>query len=247
MSRPDLVLVVPMYNEAARLRPAEFAACLAEQPRVRLLFVDDGSTDATAALVDAFVAGAPDRMTLLRLPRNAGKGEAVRAGMLAALRETPGALVGYWDADLATPLVVVPDFLGVLDRSAAVQAVIGARVQLLGRQIRRRAARHYLGRVFATAASLTLQAPVYDTQCGAKVFRPTPALAAALAQPWQSQWVFDVELLHRLIRWHGVPVDAIWEEPVSHWDDVAGSHVRLRDFCRAPLDLWRIRRQRPQR
>src|ERR1041384_6274866 len=60
--------------------------------------------------------------------------------------------------------------------------------------------RHYLGRIFATAVSLALHSPVYDTQCGAKLFRPGAPLRDALSAPFRSRWIFDVELLARLDR-----------------------------------------------
>jgi hypothetical protein len=121
---------------------------------------------------------------------------------------------------------------------------MGSRVQLLGRRIERSSLRHYAGRVFATGASLSLGLPVYDTQCGAKLFRPSPALACALEQPFTSRWAFDVELLGRLLRPDtGVPpvaAERIREEPLLVWSDVPGSKLRPLGALRGGLDLLRL-------
>jgi hypothetical protein len=117
-------------------------------------------------------------------------------------------------------------------------------VQLLGRSIERNYTRHYVGRVFATCASLSLGLPVYDTQCGAKLFRRTDALAAALATPFTSRWAFDVELLARLVRpQRGVaPIDIsrIREEPLLTWTDIPGSKLRPWAALRGGFDLLRL-------
>ena len=90
-------VVVPCFNEAGRLPVERFERGLAELPDVAFVFVDDGSTDATAAMLERLRTGAPDRVRVLRLPRNVGKGEAVRAGLLDALQRD-ARYVGYWDA-----------------------------------------------------------------------------------------------------------------------------------------------------
>ena len=92
--------------------------------------------------------------------------------------------IGYWDADLETPLEAIPALCELLDARPDLEIVFGARVRLLGRAIARSALRHYLGRMFATAASMVLGLAVYDTQCGAKLFRASPAIRALFQEPF---------------------------------------------------------------
>lgn len=250
MSGRRTCMVVPCYNEAARLDVVEFTRFM-DSPmagEVRLLFVDDGSTDGTLALLHNLVAGRTDVASVLSLKRNSGKAEAVRLGMIEAMRDAE--FVGFWDADLATPLDAIPSFLATLEREPGVQWVFGARVGLLGRRIVRRMSRHYAGRVFATGVSLVLSLPVYDTQCGAKIFRADADLASVLEQPFRSRWIFDVEMIARLkvrIGQTAPPLERrIYELPLLTWTDVEGSKVRGRDFVKAARELvaiwWWLRR-----
>ena len=124
----------------------------------------------------------------------------------------------------------------------SVEVVIGSRVKLLGRRIVRHAWRHYVGRVFATGASLALGLAVYDTQCGAKLFRASDLARSVFATPFRSRWVFDVEILARYVAALGREQAAarIVELPLDTWIDVPGSKVRSWHATRAVFDLVRI-------
>jgi dolichyl-phosphate beta-glucosyltransferase len=239
--RRRVTIVVPCYNEAARLDAPAYLAFLGRAGDVDFLFVDDGSEDATAQRLDALRQEAPDRIRIHTLARNVGKAEAIRHGVLLALAASPE-YVGYWDADLATPLDEIPVFCDILDRRTELRWVMGSRVRLLGRRIERRVIRHYAGRVFATTVSMLLGLPVYDTQCGAKVFRAGPALEVIFQQPFMTRWLVDVELLYRFMAEASEPrpADAVCEVPLTLWRDVAGSKLRARDFARAALELFRL-------
>jgi len=265
-----MCVVVPCFNEAERLDAAAFLAFAEAHTGVAFLFVNDGSTDETAKVLRLLREANPQQVALLQLERNCGKAEAVRLGILEVLDRREDAdpaysvaeagqpqsrpearlpqtqYVGYWDADLATPLGTIPAFQDVLRLQPHVELVMGARIQLLGRSIQRSALRHYLGRVFATAASWTLGVPVYDTQCGAKLLRVTARTRELFGRPFSSRWVFDVELLARVL---STPTNAdsgprhplpVYEYPLPQWHDVAGSKIRLLDGLRALFELTRI-------
>jgi dolichyl-phosphate beta-glucosyltransferase len=243
-------IVIPCYNEAGRLQVQTFQAFTCERHMLRFLFVNDGSTDGTWQILEALYAFDPQRLAIYNLPKNVGKAEAVRHGVLCAF--AGGAdYVGYWDADLAAPLEAIPVFCDLLDVRPDLLIVFGARVRLLGRAIERHAVRHYLGRVFATAASLVLGIAIYDTQCGAKLFRTPPEIQALFQQPFATRWLFDIEILARWIqarRGANLPAieDIVYEFPLHQWHDVASSKVKPGDFVKAFLGLaliyWRYLR-----
>jgi glycosyltransferase involved in cell wall biosynthesis len=246
LTRRDTTIVVPCYNEAARLPVDGFLAFAAAVSHIGFLFVDDGSTDETARVLARLQALAPDRFETIYQRRNRGKAEAVRVGMLRAFASSVR-YAGYWDADLATPLSEIPRFIGTLDAHPERDVCFGARVQLLGRAIHRRRDRHYIGRLFATAASAALRLPVYDTQCGAKLFRVSPATRALFEEPFIGRWTFDVEIIARLMQQcagaQRRPSDVIYELPLDEWRDIDGSKVHPLDFFAALIELGRIRRR----
>jgi len=238
-----MLLVVPCYNEADRLDPRSYLRVLDSHPGLDLAFVNDGSTDDTQRILSGLAEARPGRVHLLGRAQNLGKAESVREGILFALDRSADT-VGYWDADLSTPWEALDDFLSVLANRPEIEMVFGARVKLLGREIQRHAWRHYLGRVFATVVSGMLDLPIYDTQCGAKIFRTSEALRAAFDESFFSRWLFDVELIARLMTQY--PGGArrfektVCEIPLSGWRDVTGSKLSGVSYLRAASDIFRI-------
>ncbi len=235
-------LVVPCYNEADRLETSAFVEFTRSHPQYEILFVDDGSTDETLEVLRGLCRTNPEQLDYLEQTPNQGKAAAVRAGTLQTL-EKRREFYGYWDADLATPLEEAIHFVTRLDLEPELLLVSGARVQLMGHDIRRKSYRHYAGRLFATLASLTLGLAYYDTQCGAKMFRSGPHTDLLWQDPFVTNWIFDVELIARLVKNAGrdMAERAIYEYPLSRWIDIAGSKVKPSDFLRALVELCQIR------
>jgi dolichyl-phosphate beta-glucosyltransferase len=231
-------LVIPCYNETQRLRHDQIDLLLAAQSNLTILMVDDGSSDGTADMLRVLAKQNPQIQSLI-LPQNRGKAEAVRAGLLELLNRN-FTWVGFADADFATPAEEILRLFKVADAREPV-VVMGARVRLLGTEIHRKPLRHYLGRIFATFSSLVLRLPVYDTQCGAKLFRATPGLCEALSTPFRTTWIFDVELLGRLLTSDDPHTKKDFVEvPLQYWRDVEGSKLKKTAMVRAAWDLVRV-------
>lgn len=246
----DTSIIVPCYNEAERLNAESFLEFSDRHSDVVLRLVNDGSQDRTAEILAQLAQDSRGRIQTQSMETNVGKAEAVRQGMIAAA-EHGYSYVGFWDADLATPLGMIPQFVQVLKDRPQLNAVIGSRMPLLGRRIERHPLRSLCGRVFATAASVALGLRVFDTQCGAKLFRANDAFMSWYGNPFISRWIFDVEVMARMraIQRHEADSgqatfrESIYELPLDHWHDVAGSKLKSRDFAVAIWELLQITRR----
>jgi dolichyl-phosphate beta-glucosyltransferase len=245
MEPRSLTIVLPAYNEEARLGAGldELFAYLASDvgdaalpPDVRVLVVDDGSTDGTAAIVHhrpeavASLDGAPPRLSILSVPHG-GKGAAVRAGMHAA----DGDVIVFADADMATPPDQLAPLLAALrDHDLA----LGSRIQPDGSDMRatQPPLRRLLGRAFHAVASIWVVGPVPDTQCGFKGFTRSAARDLFARQRVESI-VFDVEIIY-LARRRDYRIAIV---PIR-WSDRRGSRMRTRPrlALRVAWDLLRI-------
>ncbi len=248
MPAASLTLVLPAYNEQKRLGPAldELFDFLRHRPtntpdasarmpsEIRVLIVDDGSTDGTADLAKSRweAAGPTDGVTVEVMPvPHGGKGAAVRAGMLAADTD----LLIFADADMATPPDQLPKLVHAL-RSADV--ALGSRIQPDGSDMRASQPlyRRMLGRAFHFLASIWVVGAVKDTQCGFKGFTRASAHDVFDRQQVRSI-VFDVEIIY-LCRRRGYRLAIV---PIK-WQDRRGSRMRTRPALalRVAWDLFRI-------
>ncbi len=231
MSDKKFAVVIPCYNEANRLDTDAFSSFIFCHPEITFIFVNDGSSDNTEHILRALCIR--DNAVCLNLTANSGKAEAVRKGMLHANSTGKFDFIGFWDADLATGLDELVRMCNTIEEKTIY--ISGCRLLRLGGAIQRKLIRHILGRSFATAVSIHLDLPVYDTQCGAKLYK-SECVNNVFARPFVTKWFFDVEILRRLINFYGkarVLSDSI-EMPLYHWKDVEGSKLRyltcLKDF-----------------
>ncbi len=235
-------IVIPCYNEADRLNVKAFAEFIKENEAIEFLFVNDGSTDETLRVLEGIRSISAENTIILDLKVNQGKAEAVRQGLLHMFSLNKYSYVGFWDADLATPLNEIHRLLSAAAYSDF-KIVLGCRLKRLGANIERKAKRHLLGRVFSTFASLILKLPVYDTQCGAKLFHHSTK--ELFNEKFITKWLFDIEILARYRNLNGIDkalVD-LYEYPISTWVEIGGSKLRASYMLMVPLELLRIKRK----
>jgi dolichyl-phosphate beta-glucosyltransferase len=230
---PDLSIVIPAYNEEARLGPTlrdYVAYCRARDLKAELIVVDDGSLDRTSVVVNRFAAEHPE-LRLIRLAENHGKGHAVRSGVVNAR----GRLVLFADADGATPLSEVERLEAALAQGADV--AIGSRALHDGRvTVKAKLYRRVIGRIFHGIVEALTVPGVKDTQCGFKLFRG-PVAHDLFSRMRVRGFSFDVEVLMMAQR-RGY---RIAEVPVN-WTHKPGSKVNLvTDSARMFCDLFVIR------
>jgi dolichyl-phosphate beta-glucosyltransferase len=235
---PSLSIVVPAFNEAARLGGSlrTLLDYLGENAvGSELIVIDDGSTDDTAAVAEHSLADVPGiSARLIRLEENRGKGYAVRKGLLAARSN----IVLFSDADLSTPITETSKLVEPIEAGEC-DLTFGSRAldrRLIG--VHQPWRREQGGRVFNLIVRLATGLPFWDTQCGFKAFRMSvcrPLIEAARID----RFGFDVELIYLAhlarLRSREVPV---------RWDHNPGSKVEvLRDSFRMMDEVRRIRRE----
>src|SRR6202042_1419274 len=233
LDHPRYTIVIPAYNEAARIERAlvSVSGCIRERGwDAEVLVVDDGSTDDTAALVEKWARQHPE-VRLIQNERNRGKGYSVRNGMLRAA----GEIVMFTDADLSSPIEEAERLFAAIAQGADI--AIGSRWLGSSRQTHRQPLyRQVFGRVFNGLTRMVMSLPFADTQCGFKAFTRAAAQTVFQLQTIE-RWGFDPEILF-IARKRGYRVV---EVPVSWAHDERTRISYLRDGTRMLQDIAIVR------
>ena len=244
-----IAIVIPCYNEAQRLSLDAFIEFVKPTTGIRLIFVDDGSKDQTISLLCGVAAALPEKVDAVMMKKNGGKAEAVRQGLQFAVSRGHK-YVAFLDADLATPIDAIVDFASVADRMPEIDVVFGSRKGGLGHRVYREFHRKIISRVCATLGRMATGLPIHDTQCGAKLFRNTPALKRSLDAPFTAGWLFDVELFLRISNPNRRERNNFFEYPVIEWTEIPGSKIRSADIIKSGVKMlgliarqWYIRKK----
>lgn len=248
MFTASVCIVIPAYNEGERL-PGLLADLVeygvrVHAPSVEFLVVDDGSSPKDLqlerrAVEKAFTgfssAGVPHRAKLLKLPRNFGKGSAIRRGWQEAAADADW--LGFLDADGAVPASEVWRLVAMLD-SKRFDLLAGARIRMAGHRIHRSLVRHLQGRIFATLAERWVPNGFYDTQCGIKLVKAS-RLRPLMEHLQEDRWLLDIELITLISKVGG---DCI-EEPIDWREPGSSKVVPILDPIRMTFGLWHLRRR----
>jgi glycosyltransferase involved in cell wall biosynthesis len=231
-------IVIPCYNEEDRFEKEVFIDFIQQHEDFDFLFVNDGSSDQTSELLQSLNKEHPQRLHLLDNDINKGKANAVRDGMLMIREMKKYDYAGYLDADLEIPIEEILRITEAVKKEGKIMAM-GSRIIRLGADIKRETLRHILGRVFATFTSNILGVPLYDSQCGAKVFR-TDIIPIAFDKEFLSKWLFDVEILFRIKKSEQTDIWNVVEVPLNRMVVKGSSRIKFLDVLKFPTELLRI-------
>jgi glycosyltransferase involved in cell wall biosynthesis len=234
-----ILIVVPCFNEAQRFK-AEYFDQLVVIQNTFWLFVDDGSKDETANLLEKF-SKYPNTKAL-RILTNVGKSEAIRYGFLKGLDiQSDLSWIGFLDSDGAFS---IDDIKLIISKAQGTtmhgkSAIFSSRVKLAGRKIDRKFVRHLYGRLIATWFGIIWKSIPYDTQSGFKIFRNTIDFRTAIQVVFQTRWFCDIEISARLAKLQNGSF-RIWEEPLYSWLDIGGSKISFREIFRLLIEIPKI-------
>jgi len=222
----------------------EYTSFLDQNEDVLLCFVDDGSTDDTISCLQNLQRDHKSKVAVLLSPKNQGKAEAVRAGIMHCNANFDHEFIAFLDADLSTSFSECLRLYDYIKENEQIGFVFASRILKIGSDIQRKKFRFVTGRVIATVISSILGLKVYDTQCGCKVFKKDLE-RELFRERFISKWLFDVEIFFRMIHLYGHKgaIERMVEMPLKLWVDKGDSKVRMSYFFKLWVDLFRIKRR----
>lgn len=226
-------VVIPCFDEAERLDLNELRRFV-DDHAMAVVVVDDGSGDTTLELLRA--AEGP-QWHVVEIAHG-GKAAAVRVGLEVAAALPDVTVVGFCDADLATPVDEVARVAAALDDRPDACAAIAVRTGPVASA--RGPVRRLGNRAYSRLASRAIGQRLSDTQCGAKFMGNDERLRRAIDEPFGDRWGFDAELLGRVVAGGG---GSIIEVPLNRWREVPGSRLSAVDAVRMFVDVVRLPRR----
>ena len=237
-SNQELFMIVPCFNEEKRLDVIYWNK-LAEIANTNWVFVNDGSTDSTKNVLNQI-----NNSTIVDLPRNIGKAEAIRKGISETFKKNSRETfwVGYLDADSAFDIEDITNVINIAYlKDSSYDSYWGSRVALAGRNITRNNLRHILSRILITIFGYRMGNLPYDPQTGFKVFKFNHEQMGIFENNFETKWFVDLEILLRF-KASQKKIMKIWEEPVNSWKDIEGSKIRGFELITVFRDLIKILR-----
>ena len=230
-------VIIPCYNEAERLSGDEFIHFAQQNPGYHLCFVNDGSTDNTLQVLQQIRKDNEDSISIYDCKQNGGKAEAVRQGMLFLSKDKQFDCFAYLDADLSTDFADLNELVRTLENSNY-KIVSGSRISRMGADIAKESARKIISKSINLIIQKILGMPFRDTQCGAKVMKPS-IVEEVFAKPFKTRWLFDVEIFIRMRKIYGKAAASqfICEQPLKRWVHADGSKLSMKDSIKI---IWQL-------
>ena len=237
----NTAIIIPCFNESERLDICAFSSFLEGNKLVDVYFYDDGSSDSTFNILIELEKKFTNCF-VLKNKINLGKANIVRLGFLAALNKNNYDYIGYFDADLSTPLEEICRFIDAFKKKSDVILVMGCRIKRSGVNIQRDNYRHYFSRIFVTSINFYLNINFYDTQAGAKLFK-TKNLKNIFREKFVTKWLFDIEILLRIKNQASFYNfnNQVYELPLNSWVEKKGTKIKLLDLFLIPVLLKRVK------
>lgn len=235
-------IVIPCYNESSRLDLNTFIEFAKRNKGSVLCFVNDGSADMTRATLASIKNLVHDNVYICEVSENAGKANAVRKGSMMLFNETEADTIGFLDADLSTGFDEYQELINALEYDPQKSIVFGSRnMKSSDATIERNPVRKLLSNIIRLLIFLIIRVKIYDSQCGAKVFKRS-LIPQIYNQGFYSRWLFDVEIILRLRKRLGKEgfMRIFLEKPLKNWIHMDGSKLNFKDSMMIPLNLSKI-------